>query len=100
MKGSRLAVMAAMSVGMGMTMAAPARPNRGGVEPEGKQPLSDEVVAHELMLLEQAQQAQQRRVRQYRRGVPLANLSRNHPDYGMTPAEHEAAKAQRERDRG
>ena len=30
-------------------------------------------------------------------GTPLvlANISRNHPDYGMSPAEHEAAKAAR-----
>ena len=25
----------------------------------------------------------------------LANLSKNHPDYGMTPREHEMAKRQR-----
>jgi hypothetical protein len=32
-----------------------------------------------------------------RRGKPiiLANLSQYHPDYGMTPAQHEAAKAER-----
>lgn len=28
-------------------------------------------------------------------GQPLANLSRYHPDYGMTPQEHEAKKALR-----
>ena len=26
---------------------------------------------------------------------PLANLSRNHPDYGLTPAEHYARKMER-----
>jgi hypothetical protein len=26
---------------------------------------------------------------------PRANLSRNHPDYGLTPAEHFARKAER-----
>lgn len=27
--------------------------------------------------------------------VPAANVGRNHPDYGMRPAEHAAAKAAR-----
>lgn len=27
--------------------------------------------------------------------VPAANVGRKHPDYGMTPAEHAAAKAAR-----
>lgn len=32
---------------------------------------------------------------EYPRRVPWANIGRNHPDYGMTVAEHNAAKAQR-----
>lgn len=31
-----------------------------------------------------------------RKGPTRANLSRHHPDYGMTPAQHEARKAQRD----
>lgn len=30
-------------------------------------------------------------------GQAMANLSRYHPDWGMTPAEHEKAKAERAR---
>jgi len=29
--------------------------------------------------------------------IPAANIGRNHPDYGMTVAEHEASKAKRKR---
>lgn len=39
--------------------------------------------------------ARERAYRSVGQPLVLANISKNHPDYGMSPAEHEAAKKSR-----